>query len=82
MNAMEVGDKITPTPLLMGDLVRISDRPCVWEVNYTRPAYVHLVSPGGATRFIGREQIAMGILKRADGSPIDPEWSNSSGENI
>lgn len=78
MNATEVGDKITPTPLLVGDLVRIGAGRVVWEVAYladpevdTPHAKRNMLMRGDVPRYISWSQIWAGKLTRADGSPIE-----------
>lgn len=69
MNAVEVGDKITPTPLLDGDLVYCARGRVVWEVATFGDAIL-LTSEAGARKYINRTLVQYGTLRRVDGSPI------------
>lgn len=78
MNATEVGDKITPTPLLVGDLVKIGAGRVVWEVAYLADPVAgsphgkrNMLMRGDVIRYISWSQIWAGKLTRADGSPIE-----------
>lgn len=75
---VELDDKTTPTPLLIGDLVKIGAGRQVWEVAYladpkigTPHAKRNMLLRGDVTRYISWSQIWAGKLTRADGSLIE-----------
>lgn len=78
VEAVEVGDKITPTPLLVGDLIRIGAGRAVWEVAYladpdasTPHGKRNLLVRGDLLRYVSWSQIWAGKLTRVDGGPIE-----------
>lgn len=78
MTAEEVGDKTTPTPLLVGDLVYLGAGRVIWEVLYLSDSDIgdiharrNILAQGDTIRYFSWSQVQAGKLRRADGSPIE-----------